>query len=1315
MKVIKNKKLYTSLMGFLGVILFIYGLSFNVKSIASANDIEKEKINIRIIGTTDLHGQVNSKDYEKGTTDNSNGLAKISELINAARNEVGKDNTITVDAGDSLYDYTTEYIFSENQNAIQPIYQGMAEIGYDAITLGNHDFDYGYDYIMKQLSGSGLMDKTVVSNVMDAKTGEHPFHENMLLTKTLKTNKGREVEVKIGIIGQTIPVLTSKTHSYTGILSTEDMVANATTQAAKLKEMGADIVITISHTGIGPVDPELNFKNVAYALSNVPGVDVVVAGHEHNLYPNTNKSSAYYQLPNVDRETSLMNGKNVIMAGNRGSAIGVVDLSLEFYKDSLRISERKSEIREVTDKNKIENKIISSKYGSWEAELSAYKSDIIGVLPEDTILHNYFGLVGDSSSVQLLNDAKIDYGIRYINSAGKSYKNYPVIAASRHFYYGEYSAEEYVDIRNGITEADLSTIQPYNNYLYLYKITGKQLKEWLEWSTSGFETSVFTNQWADKTFSQLMTTTKLKSLVKEELVNNWGSFYIFDGISYEINTNVDPRYSPSGAIISNNNRISNIIYNGKPVTDGMEFILVTDKITKPNTAIAGVDTQRVLGGFIRGQSILSDYIKLKYNAGNLIPQVDYNWSVNLGNQSQFLVKVPKKGEHLFETSPWYKETLLEKDDYVYFTGKYDGKRKDTLSPHLIITPLITNPTASAYDIVVKGYDVSGIKSIRFLRGEYDLSYAGWSYASDIANKNMAVHSNGVYSIYAEDTLGNKEVVQYKVNNFSDQLLRKPTFVTYTNRKSKITGTGEPNTIVVFEAYTGTYEGKVNGKGDFSYALPSQPSGTEVVVYMKDESKGIESEKVHVPVKSTGPNQPYVYPAFNNTNYLVGKLDETAQSILVVSGDKAFVSDQVGKALLEKNKELDLTNLKIVETTIDINEEGYYSVLLPPQLAGSNLSVYTLDHVGRNSRANSVSVGDMGPNAPVVYDVTNIEQSINGYVPNSKNIMYDISFAVGGQIYWVKTDKNGTFTFAYDKQLYADEEIIVTAYDKVDGIQRASYSLKTKVANIEDYIKPNSTVLNLYKLTVESMFLRGKYQGSGTVYLAFTTGTGENFNSTLVQVEVGDDGMIRYDNLGKLEAGTTIYGMSRFANGRILGVGKTVVLAVEPTIPVVMTEVTNLSKEVRVMADEGVTVTVTLGTNTYTSSDFVYSEEAKGNIYTVQIDQVVSGTSYSVITSSDKGSSEVVTGQVVTVVPEISTIKKMRIKDTTISGSLLLPSEITKGVKVYAKIGSKTYIGKVSEDGTFSVTVPTLKKNEKVMIWATNTNGRGIPKIVVVGK
>jgi 2',3'-cyclic-nucleotide 2'-phosphodiesterase/3'-nucleotidase len=243
---------------------------------------EPETVELRIIGTTDIHGQLNSKDYEKGVDYNNGGLARLSDLIKKTKSEVPAESVILLDAGDTLFDYTTEYIFSENQQVIQPIYKALATIGYDAITLGNHDFDYGYDYILRQLNGTGLKDITVLSNITDSKTGEHPFLENMMISRILTTSTGRKVEVKIGILGLTIPTLTGKTHSYVGLLKGEDMVTNAKTEAAKLKEMGADVIVALAHTGMGPETPSY-FHECCLCTTKISDM-CVICGHEHNHF-----------------------------------------------------------------------------------------------------------------------------------------------------------------------------------------------------------------------------------------------------------------------------------------------------------------------------------------------------------------------------------------------------------------------------------------------------------------------------------------------------------------------------------------------------------------------------------------------------------------------------------------------------------------------------------------------------------------------------------------------------------------------------------------------------------------------------------------------------------------------------------------------------------------------------------------------------------------------------------------------------------------------------------------------------------------------
>lgn len=1308
-----------------------------------------ETVDLRIIGTTDLHGQINSKDYEQGVDYNNGGLARVIDLINTAREELPASNTITLDAGDVLFDYTTEYIFSENQQAIQPIYKAMALIGYDAITLGNHDFDYGYDYILRQLDGSGLRNITVVSNVMDSKTGDYPFLENMLITKRMMTSAGNEVEIKIGIIGQTIPVLTGKTHSYKGILKTEDMVENAEKQAAKLKEMGADIVIALSHTGMGPEEPERNFKNVAYALTKIDDIDVVVCGHEHNMFPTSDMTSPYYKLPGVDKSTFLINDTNVIMAGDRGRAIGVVDLTLEVNKDTVEIAQRSSELRMVTASKTKENTTIASMYGEWEEKLLEYSTEILGKLDKDVVIQNYYGLLGDNPAIQLLNNSKLNYALRYVNTIGTEYKDYPIIAASSYASFGANSIEDYVNIHDEITESDLSAIQPYNSYLYLYTITGGQLREWLEWSASAYENTKTSVKWKDSTMSGLMKENNIKSLIKEDWLEDWSSFTIFDGIDYVIDPSMEARYDFSGNRISSNRRIASMKYNGVDITEDMVFVLATNKITKPTEANQGVEQQVAMKGFVRSQSVLAKFIEEISTNGDILPMVDNNWKVNLPYNYQFLVKLPYYGKAIFEQTPWYVSELTEKNQYKYYISKYPKEEQDDIGPNILASPFVTSATARSYNVGVLVSDASEIKMARVVSGDYDLSYTGWIGGRDVLNKSFTVWENGIYSIYAEDIHGNRTVKRLVINNFNDNLLATPTVVTYTNRKTKISGKAEPNKTIIFEAYTGIYETSTGISGSFSYKLPAQPSGTIINVYIVDKEKGLESERLQIPVKRTGPNQPSINPIANNMNLIHGLANDKDAQVIAIVGDYVYVSENGGAELYKMNTEIYNKSLKIIETNAGVEESGYYYISVPPIDAGTSITVYNLDHLSRNSRAASTTVTEAGPNAPIVYDVSNIEKTLSGYIPDTSGKTYRINIGIGDTTYSTTTDKRGSFTFDFKEQLRAGQIITVLATETKNGSIRYSYETEVVVKDINNYVTADESDLVLNKVTNQSNVISGFYYDGGTVYLAIAEGEGENFTNSIHVLDTDYLYKFRYELPQKLQVDTVIYVMTRFVDGRILKANTITVLPGIPNMPTLVNEVANTDKVVKVKADKGAEVILTIGTKTYSSKEYIYDESTRGYIHTIPIDRALSGTEISVVAINVSGSSDVFTSAVIKTAPDAPEINGVKVGDTTITGKIELynyiptsdttmvdentgempvseeeavpvefqdaPAKVAESqTRIYAKIGKKTYEGTINNKGSFTITVPKQKKGTKISVWGTNKAGRGpLNKVTVV--
>ena len=85
---------------------------------------------------------------------------------------------------------------------------------------------------------------------------------------------------------------------------------------------------------------------------------------------------------------------------------------------------------------------------------------------------------------------------------------------------------------------------------------------------------------------------------------------------------------------------------------------------------------------------------------------------------------------------------------------------------------------------------------------------------------------------------------------------------------------------------------------------------------------------------------------------------------------------------------------IIETEVDILEDGHFVMVFPPQEAGKKVTIYNLDHIGRNSRIYTTNILEVGPNAPNVYEISNIDKSLKGFVPSRTNKVYEVILEIG---------------------------------------------------------------------------------------------------------------------------------------------------------------------------------------------------------------------------------------------------------------------------------------------------------------------------------
>ncbi|WP_167958669.1 Ig-like domain-containing protein [Anaerosporobacter faecicola] len=1274
---------------------------------------------LRFIFTTDLHGQLNNMDYEVGNSFTIGGLTKAYTLIKEARKEVNSNNYLTFDIGDVLYDYSTEYIFSADQKAVQPIYQAMKKVGYDAITLGNHDFDYGYDYITSQIKNAGLEDITVVSNVYDSITGKSVWNENMILTRKVTTDSGQTATVKVGVIGETIPVLSTKTESYLGILKTEDIVENVKKQAATLKKKGADVVVVLAHSGFGSEEPDLNYKNVSYAITQIADVDAVLCGHEHKLFPSTDKTTTYYALPGVDKETSLVNGKVLVMANDRGKSIGIADMKLHISSSGkVTVASSKGEVRQVDKNNTATDNSLNKYYGDWENKLLDYTKKEVAVLDSNTSLTSYLGLVQDNASIQLVNDAKISYAQKYVKTVKTDYQNYPVIAASQYYKYGVNSINDYANISGSITESELAQIQAYNGYTALYKITGKQLREWLEWIASAYETTYQENVSSDAVMAGLIQSGTSKLLISDEWQNSWGNFRVFDGIEYSISPANKPRYDYNGNKINNTNRITKLSYNGQNITDTMEFILATEIITKTTEATTNLDNQAIYKGYNRSQIIVSNYLAECGKLGKVQYTADNNWNIVVPGGYTFLIKSPQASENFAKKSNWFLKVASSVEGMSYIQGDGSILSNITSTPTIILTSTNTATTNKAVTVLVNAYSGQGVSELRFAYGDYSVNSTIWDSATSVVNGRFTVPGNGIYTVYVKDGRGNAAVRKINVNNITDKELEAPKVNTYTNRKTKITGTAEPGAIIHFVASTGLYKHVVAADGTFSYALPSQPSGTIVQVYVEDAS-GRTSARTKVKVKRTGPNASLLDAIKNNTKGITGNINDSDATLIAIVDETVYVAKNGGKASYIAS-EIYNKEYTIKEVTQTIDRDLNIKLNIPILKPGVAVKIYSIDHLGRASRAQNLKVVSAGPNTPSVYEIMDIERTIYGRVTSAEaSTQFKVYVTVGSKTYSGTTDEKGYYAVSVGK-LTAKQSVKVYATDVINGKTRKSYSKTATVGSVNDYLATGGDTFFLDTITNKMTSISIYQEPQEDVYVSI--------NKTVYEGITNEAGEFVLDLNKKIAAGTKIYAFTRFTNGGIYQVESIKVIADVPMVPYTMNKsITTHTKTIKMVTDEKCTVVMKVGDDKYTKTSGTYDSSIDGYVYSFSIPRTNASKTISVYAKNSVGASKSVKLSIVETAPNAPKVDAVHASDETITGTvhLIAPDILgenedvtaknTKTV-VYAKIGSKQYTGEVDDDGNYVIKIPKQKAGTKIKVWGSNkAGGAGPIKEITVKK
>jgi 2',3'-cyclic-nucleotide 2'-phosphodiesterase/3'-nucleotidase len=403
-----------------------------------------KRVHIVVLGTTDLHGNLFPVDYYTDKPDNR-GLAKIATLIKQTRKE--NPNVLLIDSGDTIQGTPLEYYHNKKNNGpADPMMLAMNALNYDAMTVGNHEYNFGL-------------------KVLEKARGEARFPWLSANTYALGTNQNhyqpyliKEIAgVRIGVLGLTTPGIPNweNAPNFAGLEFREPLPeARKWVRILREKER-ADVVIIAMHMGLerdlrtGELNPgQVANENQAIAIAQqVPGIDLIFMGHTHR------------DLPSV-----VINGVQLIQANYWGRQLARVDMYLENTGARWQMVARAARTI-ATDERVAPDAELLKLGGPYDRETQAWLARAIGGSQADlTAAEARFR---DTAILDLIQRVQLEAGQADVSMAAV------------------FNSEARI-AKGPVTVRDIAGLYVYENTLVVLEVTGQQLIDALEHSAKYF-------------------------------------------------------------------------------------------------------------------------------------------------------------------------------------------------------------------------------------------------------------------------------------------------------------------------------------------------------------------------------------------------------------------------------------------------------------------------------------------------------------------------------------------------------------------------------------------------------------------------------------------------------------------------------------------------------------------------------------------------------------------------------------------------------------------------------------------------------------
>ena len=518
-------------------------------------------MDLTIIGTTDIHGNIWGFSYENDKETTNNGMARIASYVKQVRSE--EPYVILVDNGDTVQGtILTDDIYNK-QEGPHPVISAMNYLDYDSMTLGNHEFNFGEDLICRLQS---LADFPVLAGNLSRIDGA------MAALPYTIVNRGG---LRIAIIGMTNPNAPRWDGEKVDAFNFAP-VGPATQRVVNIVKDKADVIIVVAHVGLYPeYDEDFGSDGGMKILEMNPDIDVLLLGHAHTTLQEKMGNTVVGSARNLGREVvrfdlTVDENKEVI-----ASSVQVIDM------DDYEPSEQFRSLDFIAESHQATRDFISGGTKGEDGQPSGgvFGQASVDFQPENEIRGIPEGKLRDTAVMDLINKVQLE------NSGAD-------VSAAALF------SDTSNILKGDINYGTIFGIYKYDNTLYRVPVTGRELKDYMEWSAACY------NQWKKGDISISFNPEKPGYL-----------YDMFAGVDYEIDLS-----QPEGS------RIRNVMFKGEPLRDDQDLTLAVNNYRYSSALKAQnlVEGKREWESPNSIRDMLVQYIK---EEGVIHPTVDNNWKI----------------------------------------------------------------------------------------------------------------------------------------------------------------------------------------------------------------------------------------------------------------------------------------------------------------------------------------------------------------------------------------------------------------------------------------------------------------------------------------------------------------------------------------------------------------------------------------------------------------------------------------------------------------------------------------------------------------